>query len=489
MDNINQILKSALCFVILSLIFGLNNSYSLSISRNDSIQSKLNKYSFITNKVSEKLKSDKHELYDRRNLHRYRLKSTVDEVHCGEILTGRPMKRNQDGTILVDVGQSQPLLASKSSLYFMNEDEHYRLNTLLNKRKEEEENLDSLNSIIYETIHHAKKMVPRKNITNFKPKYMYPNDYAKAMKKKEEKVPYDIGVGSEIRPQDYSLPLKPKIPDYLRDLDKMEFVVTEISPYSDYIYGDFFSVNIVESKRRIYSFLYLESIKHGANFIPYDAVIREIMGDVVKLQIINGKYSYMYGVNGYAMANETDKIGDKIKVYLAGSDWALEQTYLFRSQISHPILRNENMKVLNDAIMKYYANTGKWFKANVDKVTTDAVILRLFGQNKDKYKGYVMKDQLPYNYPEELFNEAFIQGNNTSDHFLHRDTEINMGKLNYIYHYDSSLYVRVNEILMGSPRYDMKSVPELNNDVMNMCLTTRNYYKPDEKMVNCFIKM
>ncbi|BAM41805.1 conserved hypothetical protein [Theileria orientalis strain Shintoku] len=481
-SNINQILKLTLFFVIVSQNFILTGSYSFSIYRNDAIQHKYNNYSFVSNKVSEKLRSKRNEPLYRTNLHTHELKSTTNEVHCGEILTGRPMKRNQDGTILVDVGLSQPLLASKSSLYFMSEDEHYRLNTLLNKRKKEEEDSNSLNSIIYETIYNAKKIVPRKNVTNFKPKYMYPNDYAKSMKKKEEYIPYDIGVGSEIRPQDYSLPLEPKTPEYLKNMEKMEFVVTEINPYSEYIYGDFFSVNIVESKRRMYSYLHLESIKQGANYIQYDAVIKEIMGEVVKVQIINGKYSYMYGVNGYTLANESDKIGDKIKVYLAGSDWALEQAYLFRSQVSHPMLRKENLKMLNDAIIKYYATTGRWFKANVDKVTTDAVVLRLFGQNKEMYKGYVMKDQLPYNYPEELLNEAFIHGNKTSEYFLHRDAEINVGKMNYIYHYDSSLYVRVNEILMGSPRYDMKSVPELNNDVMNMCLTTKNYYKPDEKM-------
>eukprot|EP00375_Theileria_parva_P001703 XP_764377.1 hypothetical protein [Theileria parva strain Muguga] len=251
---------------------------------------------------------------DSSSLHSFGSGSSPNELRVGEIVHGTPIKRNPDGTTLVDVGLPQPLIAAKSTLYFMNDDEHYRLNSLLSAREAENPQFNRRQKMIYDTIHTSKKFPERKRQTYFRPNYPYPYDYLNSMRKKERYIPFDIGIGAEIRPQDYSVPSEPKTPKYLRNRDSMEFVVTDINPYSKYIYGEFFSVNIVETKRKTYSLMYLDSLNSKYHYTPYEAIVTEIMDDVLKVSLTNCRRSEMYGVNAYTVSTGNDKVGDRIQV-------------------------------------------------------------------------------------------------------------------------------------------------------------------------------
>ncbi|XP_953376.1 uncharacterized protein TA10230 [Theileria annulata] len=421
------------------------------------------------------------------SLHSFRSGSATNELQCGEIVYGTPLKRNQDGTIMVDIGLPQTLIASKSTLYFMNEDEHYRLNNLLSAAERDKTQINMRQKMIYDTIHTSKKFPERKRKTYFKPKYPYPYDYLKSLRKKERYIPFDIGVGAEIRPQDFSVPSEKKTPEFLKNLDRMEFLVTDINPYSNYIYGEFFSVNIVETKRKTYSLMHLDSLNKKYHFVPYEGIVTDIMDNVLKVSLTNCRRSEMYGVNAYTLTTGNDKIGDKIQVYLAGSEVVPEQVYLFRSQISHPILRRENLNMLINSIIKYYARTGKWFKAEVDKVYQDFLSFRLSGGYKEEYLAYITKEHLPYNYPEELLNESFIRINKPHRYFVQKDIEINFGKLNHIYHYDNSIYVRGNELSVKNVYQPISQVDPISN--LMMFTTTKNYYKPTPTMEKYFLKI
>lgn len=414
---------------------------------------------------------------------------SVSNVRCGEIVLGVPTRLNDDGCIEVDIGAESPLTVAEETLMFLGQDERQRLNQILEShgqvRKAPEKPLDEL---LDETVTLARQIPDQKRMTQLCPKLKYANDFKKD-KGGNDILSYDLGVCGEIRPKQLSIPRVTgrKQPHcWFRD-DQMEFVVTDVNTFSGKIQGEVWSTSIVERKRQAYTAFAVEAVKPSCSFASYTAVIKERDGDLLFLKLLD---EHLEGFNAYALALPKDNPGDRVMVYLAGADPGVQQVYFTRRGISNDRLRNESLKMLYDEIMYHYVKTGKWFRAEFEEDHGDALQLRLVGKPlaDAKYTAQIFLSQLPYFNPEGLLNETFKRLNSPNEYFCYHDLMINVGKLNYTFHYDNSMFVRIHEYKVKSASPADRSV-RLSRAVEQLELTTLNVCNPKGSLEDVFQKL
>ncbi|GIX61441.1 tRNA 2-thiouridine(34) synthase MnmA [Babesia caballi] len=414
---------------------------------------------------------------------------SVSKFKCGEVVIGTPERRNEDGTVHVDIGAEAPLVVAGESLAFLSGDERRRFDDILNSfgqpKLEPEKSVDEL---ISDTLIRARETPKRKRMTLMRPKLIYADD-CKKERPGSQILSYDIGVGGEIKPRQLETPRVAgrKQPHcWFRD-DQMEFIVTSVDPYENALTGEVWSPSVVETKRQAYMAMAIESVKPTASITQYTAVIKERHGDLLLLQLVDAR---LEGLNAYAYALPRDAVGDRVMVYLAAADPELQHVYFTRTSVSHEGLREETLKVLYDEMMYYYVKTGRWFRAHFEEDFGDSIQVRLAGKSdpESKYSAQVFLSQTPYFSPEGLLNDTFKRLNLPNDNFYYHDIMINVGKLNYGFNYDGCLFVRVHEYKMPAGTRSDRS-GKTRKDVDCLELTTLNVCKPRGQLENAFKRL
>ncbi|KAK1445044.1 hypothetical protein BgAZ_109500 [Babesia gibsoni] len=413
----------------------------------------------------------------------------VKNFKCGEIVLGIPTQRNSDGTIDVDIGAESPLVVAKESLMFLNNDENQRLQSILSSQMQTERSpRGSIDELVEETVKVAREVPERKRQTYLRPKLIYAEDY-KREKDGHNILSYSLGVGGELTPRQLAIPRvtgKKQQHCWFRD-DQMEFLVTDINTYTNEVKGEIWSESIVECKRQAYNAMAIEAIKPTTFISPYSAVIKERDGDLLVLGLTDEN---MEGFNAYALALPKDSPGDRVMVYLAAADPGLQHLYFTRQSISHEMLREENLKMLYDEMVYHYVKTGKWFRAVFEEDHSDSLQLRVAGKQgiESDYTAQLFLSQTPYFSPEGLLNETFKRLYTPNEYFCYNDIMINIGKLNYSFHYDSGLYVRILEYKAKSPTLADRSSNSPKN-VEQLEVTTVNVCNPNGQLEEIFKKL
>lgn len=418
----------------------------------------------------------------------YTTPSIIEDVKCGEILLGIPTNENDDGSISVDIGIPQKLVVPKSSMVYMDESEKRQFYYLLNRYNSPNIKTSrclSFDELIRETIEVSKNIPGRKRKTYLNPKISYPNDFLKTKIESYEHFGTSLGICGKITSK-LTNDHKHANLSNISDSDKIEFVVTNVNLYSNVIEGEFFSEGVIESKRRIYLSMVTESANPLSHFTKFKAIIHDKYGTILKVKLIDSKFTHLSGLNAYTLSKADDKIGDIIDVYLAGADPVLEHIYLFRSQ-SDSLLRSERLNNIFNGLIKHYIDSGSWFKTQIETVENDYFTLRILGHDDKKYTGCLTKDKLPYSFPEHVLNEVFRRMNRTSEYFNKDDMRIGVSKLNYISNYDNSIYTRVSEVAVQGIRDYSDSFSK--KEQKNIFLTCKNTYIPDNFIEKIYYKI
>eukprot|EP00371_Babesia_bovis_P003321 XP_001611968.1 hypothetical protein [Babesia bovis T2Bo] len=413
----------------------------------------------------------------------------LSKLKCGEIVIGVPQRWNDDGGITVDIGAETPLIVDEETLVFLGANERRRLESILvslgaNKTAPQK----SLDDMINDTITLAGRIPERKRKTMITPKILGPQDAIKDMES-THLLSYDLGVCGEIKPRSVDTPhiAGRKQPHcWFRD-DQMEFLITDIDIYGHAVKGEIWSPSIVERRRQAYMALAVESVKPSSSITAYKALIKERDGDLLRLQFVD---EHLRGFNVFAIANPKDKENDTVMVYLAACDPALQHVYCTRKSVSNEQLRAESLKLLYDEIIFHYVKTGKWFRACYEINLDDSLQLRIVGKNANDYdhSALIFLHQMPYFSPEGILNETFRQLNEPNDHFIYHDIMINVGKLNYGFNYDNTMFVRIHEFKTPSlsrnnvTKKTLKSVSCIELSTLNIC-------KPEGTLLEGFKKL
>ncbi|CDR96647.1 hypothetical protein, conserved [Babesia bigemina] len=414
---------------------------------------------------------------------------SVSKVRCGEIVVGVPERRNEDGTVEVDIGAEAPLVVARESLVFLSDEERSRFDKILESFGQPEfVPQKSVDELVGDTLIRARQMPVRKRMTHMRPRLIYPDDCKKDTTATQI-LSYDLGVGGEIRPRQLSTPriAGRKQPHcWFRD-DQMEFIVTDVDVYGNKLLGEVWSPSIVETKRQAYMAMAVESVKPTCPISPYMAVIKERDGDLLVLQLLD---EHLEGFNAYSMALPKDNPGDRVMVYLAAADPDLQHVYFTRNGIGNEQLREENLKVLYDEMLHHYVKTGRWFRAQYEEDHGESIQLRVAGKPipESNYAAHIFLSQMPYFSPEGLLNETFKRLNMPNEHFYYHDTMINVGKLNYGFNYDNCMFVRVHEYKVPQTLYSDGKV-KVSRSVQSIELTTLNVCKPQGQLEKAFKKL
>ncbi|KAK2196417.1 hypothetical protein BdWA1_001663 [Babesia duncani] len=413
----------------------------------------------------------------------------LSNLRPGKIVLGYLKKRNEDGSLDVDIGAPEPLNVSKKSLFFLNQEELKQIDVILKGEVSQERKDRTFEEIKSDTIECASKLPDRKRQMYFSPRYLFPFSYQQKQDEiKETRIAHAMNINEEF--------FNPNAASYnplANSIDKpekgtpVEILITNIDPLDNKYYGEFFSLDAVRNKCISYNNILMESVNPMKNIFPLNAVITERMDGLLKVDIISDKYPFMAALNTFTFANTKDKVGDQIKVYLGSADAALEHVYLFRKHIFNPSLRKEEIHRLQRLLYGYYVQSGTWFKCSKVSIDQEYVGVRIIGTNEMNIKGSILKSQLPIAYPDTLLDDAFIHLKDPSGYFIEKNVEERFGKLDYNYHYDNCFYARIDEFVYSNKADNLNNVD--TETIIELRLSTVPIYNTDNNLETLFKKM